>query len=116
MGWKRIKEKYRIEHFVQVRDGCIAIGSSFIPDLIVIDMNGRIVRADICMNNSDLNRYHVEMLRDGEEFLRRLIQMPDEFEKSITVWTYKDGRIIEKKCEALGYPLCTHDGCIMYGN
>lgn len=39
-------------------------------------------------------------------------------ERSITVWTcdYYEGVIIEKQCEELGWPNCTHDGELMYEN
>jgi hypothetical protein len=32
------------------------------------------------------------------------------------VWTYQDGRIVEKQCEEYGWPNLTHDGQIMYEN
>jgi len=41
MGWKNIKEHYRINHYVQVTEQGICIGSPYIHNIIVI---GRIRR------------------------------------------------------------------------
>ena len=40
MGWKNVKEHYRIEHQVQVRAGRICIGSPYISEIIVIGADG----------------------------------------------------------------------------
>lgn len=117
MGWKNVKEHYRIEHLVQVRDGVIWIGSSYIPDNITIGQDGlfrKRYQPGFCCNE-DLERYQREMDADLD-WLAQLVQTPDTFEKSVTVWTYNDGDIIEKKCEEPGWPNVTHDGQMMYEN
>lgn len=115
MGWKRIKEHYRIGHFVQVAEEGICIGSPYIYNIIVIDRDGKIVRGRERRGNADLQRYVMEMDADPE-MLRRLMAEPDTFETSITVYTYEDGQILEKQCEALGWPNITHDGKMMHDN
>lgn len=115
MGWKKIKEHYRIEHFVQVTEEGICIGSPHIHNIIVISMDGKIIKPYDNHGNEDLVRYMTEIKADPEKF-RKLVQEPDVFDKSITVYTYDGGKIIEKKCEVLGWPNVTHDGDMMYKN
>lgn len=117
MGWKNIKEHYRIGHTVCVTDKGICIGSPYIHDLIVISLDGMIVKPmeDYTTSNEDLARYMAEMKADPEK-LRQLAQSPDKFSKSITVYTYDGGNIVEKRCEETGWPNVTHDGELMYEN
>lgn len=120
MGWKNVKEAYKIGHNVCVTDEGICIGSGYIHNIITIGMDGKIKRRDVGYND-DLRRYLVEMDADPVN-LRQLIESKDTFEKSITVYTYnedpcnQDGGIIEKQCEELGWPNVTHDGKMMYEN
>jgi hypothetical protein len=117
MGWKNVKEHYRIEHIVSVYDGKgICIGSPYIHDIIVIGIDGVVTkRYDNLGSNKDLTRYQVEFDADPEQ-LKRLIQLPDSFDADLTVYTYDDGEILEKKCAILGWPNITHDGHIQYEN
>lgn len=41
---------------------------------------------------------------------------PDTFSASLPVYVFQDGQIVEKRCEAYGWPNCTHDGQCMYSN
>ncbi len=115
MGWKLLKEHYKIEYLVQVTEKGICIGSEYIHDLIIIGLDGTIIKANDVMASKDLLRYMTEMKSDTEK-LRELVQAQDTFESSITVYTYKGGKVIEKKCEKLGWPNLTHDGFMMYEN
>lgn len=115
MGWKNIKTEYRIEHIVHVTQAGICIGSPYINDLIVISLDGQIVKRHERGGSDHLARYQQEMDADPEK-LKRLIETPDTFEKSLLVYTYDGADIIEKRCEELGYPNVTHDGLIMYDN
>jgi len=115
MGWKNVKEHYRIGHTVQVREGLICIGSVYIHDLIAIRFNGTIVEDNEKYSNEDLARYQKEMLADMAK-LKELIDTPDVFERSITIWTYDEGDIIEKQCETPEWPNVTHDGQMIYEN
>jgi hypothetical protein len=117
MGWKNVKEAYKITHIVQVCEGMICIGSPYIHDIIKIDMKGNIVKEydRSWVQNADLMRYMKEMKEDLLK-LKELIAKPDTFEKSITVYTYDGGKIIEKQCESLEWPSCTHDGLMIYEN
>lgn len=115
MGWKSVKEHYRISHHVQVRDGDICIGSGYISEIIVIGSDGRIKKRSDELSNVELRRYLSEMDADVGK-LKELVEMPDVFERSIPVYTYAGGDILEKRCETLGWPNVTHDGMMMYEN
>jgi hypothetical protein len=116
MGWKSIKEHYRIGHQVRVSDGRIMIGSAYVPDLIRVEMDGRFSWGNLGeSDNDDLARYFREMKEDPAK-LKELIDAPDCFEKSLPVFTYKGSEIIEKQCEEYGWPHVTHDGCMQYEN
>ena len=114
MGWKKIKDHYEIDSLVHVEDGCVIIGSGYVPRVIQIHPDGKIT------NDSGL---HIKKFRDLDERLRanpdelvRLMKEEDVFERSLPVYTWKDGKIIECYCENYEWPNTTHDGQIMYEN
>ena len=115
MGWKTLKNHYRIGHSVHVTEKGICIGSPYIPDIIIIGLDGKLVKEDDGRCNEDLKRYMAEFKLDPAK-LREVVQAKDTFSKSIPVFTYDGGNIIEKQCEKLGWPNVTHDGEMMYAN
>lgn len=116
MGWKTLKEHYRISHIVHITPEGICIGSPYVPDLIVISLDGDIKKSkDDRYVNEDLQRYIAEM-RSDPETLKKVVAASDSFSASIPVFTYDGGDVIEKKCEKLKWPNVTHDGCLMYEN
>lgn len=116
MGWKAVRDHYRIEHDVQVTSAGICIGSPYIHDIIVISVDrGEIVRRWGEPHSGKLGRYLEEMDADPVK-LAELVAAKDVFERSIPVYTYEGGDIVEKQCEVLGYPNVTHDGCMQYEN
>ena len=116
MGWKNVKEHYRISHIVSVRDDIIRIGSAYISNIIEISFDGEALkRYDKEGVNENLIRYQKEF-DDDPAMLKKLIKQTDAFIKSITVYTYDGAEILEKQCEELGWPNVTHDGEIMYEN
>jgi hypothetical protein len=118
MGWKAIRDHYRIGHIVQVvEDKGICIGSPYVHNLITIRPDGTITPNRIIRDGEggELGRYMAEMKADPEQ-LRRLIDQPDTFERAITVYTYEGGSIVERQCEELGWPNVTHDGFMQYEN
>ena len=115
MGWKAIKEHYRIEHHVQVDKGRVCIGSSYCPDIIVIGPEGTVLQRYADGGNEALRRYQAEMDADPGK-LKELLAAEDQFSASVPVFTYDGARIIEKRCEKPGWPNVTHDGLMMYEN
>lgn len=115
MGWKNVKTHYRIGHIVSASPNGICIGSHYVPNIIEVARDGRILKR--CSNrvSEDLSRYQAEMDADAA-LLARLISEPDTFEASLPVYTFEDGRVVEKRCEAYGWPNVTHDGLLMYEN
>ncbi|WP_334182084.1 hypothetical protein [Novosphingobium sp.] len=121
MGWKSVKEHYRILHNVAVYpEKGICIGSPYIHDIIVISLDGVLTKTDGEDRwgksiNADIDRYQNEM-REDPELLARLVAQPDTFERSIPVYTYEGAEIVECACEEVGYPNVTHDGRMMFEN
>jgi hypothetical protein len=115
MGWKSVKDHYQIKHLVSVRGTDIVIGSGYIPDIIVIDQTGQLIKRNRFGSNDELARYQREMDADPET-LKRLVAAVDQFKADITVYTYKGGEVLEAKCEVPGWPNTTHDGELMYEN
>lgn len=113
MGWKAIKDHYRIGHIVQVTEKGICIGSAYIHDLIVISPDGSQVTPVSYGLSGDLVRVYDEITGDPKK-LKELLSAEDRFETTITVYTYDGSNILEKHCEALGWPNVTHDGVLMY--
>ncbi|NTF07156.1 hypothetical protein G6L37_13465 [Agrobacterium rubi] len=114
MGWKNVKEYYRIDHQVQITEEGICIGSPYVHAIIVISLDGEIVKA-YDRQNEKLKRYQADLNADPRK-LRELIALPDTFSASIPIYTYHGAAIIEKFCEELGWPNVTHDGLMMYEN
>jgi hypothetical protein len=116
VGWKNVKEHYRIEHIVHVREGAILIGSGYVPDLLKVDPDGTVSKPHKHLGDSEqLLRYRNDMESDRAK-LGELIETPDSFGDAIVVYTWNEDQIIEKKCEAIGWPNVTFDGELMYDN
>ena len=120
MGWKNLKEHYRIGHIVCVTEKGICIGSGYVHDLIIVNPTDGSLQPNKEMgwssSNEDLKRYRQEMQADPAK-VRALIEAPDTFAASLPVYTYDyDGNIVEKRCEDYGWPNQTHDGDLMYDN
>lgn len=126
MGWKNVKEHYKIKHLVAIHEewerkitGCrrLCIGTGYVHDLIEINVDKKTFKPGKLglSGNKDLQRYWAEITADPDK-LWELFEAPDTFERSIPVYTYKDGKIIECQCEELGWPNVTHDGQMMYEN
>lgn len=117
MGWKSVKDHYRIDHNVAVYpEKGICIGSPYIHDIIVIDAaTGQITRRWGEPHRGLIARYLMEMDADPAK-LAELVAQPDTFERSIPVYTYEGAEIVECFCEELGWPNVTHDGRMMHEN
>jgi hypothetical protein len=116
MGWKRVKEHYRIQHTVQVTVEGICIGSPYIHNIIVIGADGKVKKKyDPGRSNEDLRRIQDEIDADPST-LRKMVLTADIFGELITVYTYDGGEIIECKCEELGFPNVTTGGAMLYEN
>ena len=115
MGWKTLKEQFRIEHIVQVTEAGVCIGSGYVHDLATINpQTGRV------SENNTFSRFLQEhcpaLLAATPEQILQALAAKDVFSASITVYTYGDSGIVEKQCEATGWPNVTHDGWLMYDN
>lgn len=114
MGWKAFKQHYGIEANVTIEKGMVCIGTGYI-DLLKVTMDGQIDYA--YQMGTDHKIYLVqEAIKADPETAARLLKAEDTFEQSIRVYTYDGAEILEKFCEAEGYPNVTHDGMMMYNN
>jgi len=116
MGWKTFKEHFGIEHIVQVVPGKgICIGSGYCHDLVTVDLKtGKLTPNSISLIIS--HRKYPSLCDASPEEILKIIAAPDKFERSITVYKWDGGNIIECFCEETGWPNCTHEGEIMYDN
>lgn len=111
MGWKNVKEHYRIWfHLVHVTSEGICIGSEYAPNGMVISPTGELLKVD--ERDRHMRRYRSEMEADPAK-LRELIEAPDQFRSSIPIFTFDGATILEKQCEDLGRANVTHDGLLM---
>lgn len=118
MGWKTLKDEYRIGHIVQVKEKGICIGSHYVHDLIVIGFDGRIQKTYQVWDFSDpeLRRYLDEFAADPDRLKRAVLEVDPIPQKAITVYTYRGYEVIEKQCETPGWPNITVDGELIYDN
>jgi hypothetical protein len=114
MGFKAVKEHYRIAHIVRCHPSGLAIGSGYISDIIVVSPSGKLLERHN-RESGDLGRYQREIEQDPAKFAD-LFASEDVFARSLPVYTYSGGEILEAFCEEFGYPNLTHDGEIMYEN
>jgi len=111
MGWKNVKEHYRIGlHLVHVTNEGICIGSGYSLSQMVISRTGELLKVD--EREPAMRRYRSEMEADPVT-LRRLIETPDQFRRSVPVFTFDGAAIVEKQCEEFGWSTVTHDGELM---
>lgn len=115
MGWKNIKEKFGIQHHVQVTERGVCIGSGYVSDLVTINMATGSIEESRTFSGF-LKENYPALLEASPQELVRLIAEPDTFTAAIPVYTYDESEIIEKRCEVLGWPNVTHDGCMMFAN
>lgn len=115
MGWKALKEAFNITHHVQVTSKGICIGSGYASAIVTIDpQTGEVHESETF--SGFLRQYYPKLREVSPEEILKLIETPDTFSASITVYTYEGGDIIEKLCETTGWPNTTHDGCMMFEN
>jgi hypothetical protein len=122
MGFLALQREYKIEHIVAVCNEkkyggkVICIGSPYIHDIIVIGMDGAIIKRDDGRVNENLKRYMQEFDADPEK-LKRIVTKDDDFsEFTIPVYIYDFGRIRKEFCKEIGWPNVTTKGELMYEN
>jgi hypothetical protein len=116
MGWKALRDHYNISHVVSINNSDeICIGSEFIPDLIRLDFDGEIISPEYeeYLSTKELNRY-LNDFREDPVKLAEILGMDDTFDKSIPVYTHREGQVLTYYCEKLGWPNVTHFGELMH--
>lgn len=118
MGWKTLKERFGIEHIVQVNDDNeVCIGSGYVSELIVINPETGTLKSNPLLSGRSLKEGALTALLEASpEEIKEALDAQDQFSESIPVYTYEDGAILTKYCEQTGWPNLTHDGQLMYEN
>lgn len=115
MGWKLLKERFAINHIVQIREGRVLVGSPYVGNLAEINPD----TGTLCRNTTFPRfleeNYPALACADPAELIA-ILAAPDCFSASLPVWTYDGAKIIEQQCEERGYPNVTHDGTLQYDN
>ncbi len=115
MGWKLLKDRFAINHIVQVRDGRVLIGSPYVGNLAEINpKTGTLYRNPTFPRFLD-ETYPALASAEPAEIIA-ILAAQDSFSASLPVWTYDGAKIIEQQCEERGYPNVTHDGTLQYNN
>lgn len=115
MGWKNVRDHYRIEHIVKLIDGTMHIGSPLVGSLVTVTPDGEATVNKAFTGSAEIHRYCDDINADPNMFMR-LMASDDVFAASIPVYTWDGGRIVEQLCEEFGWPNVTHDGDLMYQN
>lgn len=116
MGWKLFKETFNVGHIVQVDQNKLYIGSSYIHNIVQIDMNTGEININNSVFSDFLHEKYPEILECKKCDLIKIFKTKDVFEKSIPVYTFEDGDIIKEYSEELGFPNVTHSGNIIHDN
>lgn len=117
MGWKALKEHFKLDLTIHVRPHGVCIGGGYLPEMIVIDpATGVIKKQPDWPPVSEEVRRCLREISAAPELVRGLLAAEDTFSQSLPVFTFKDGEVIEKQCESYKWPNVTHDGVLMYDN
>ena len=114
MGWKAIRDHYRIGHIVHMVGDDLLIGGAYVSEIIRVSPDG-IVEEKPTMRplDGDLARYVHEIRGDAARF-RELLAVKDAFIRSTPVYGWSGSTIIEDFCEEYGWPNVTHSGALMW--
>lgn len=115
MGWKTLKQHFNISHTVQLTPTRVLIGSGYVQDLVSIDRDTGAVKEHSTFGGF-LAQHYPALASAEPTHILALLAAPDVFAADLPVFTYTGAQIIEKRCEALGWPNVTHDGDLMYEN
>ena len=115
MGWKTFKNTFKIDHIVQIDGKFLHIGSSYVHDLVSVDLETGKVKENSTFSGFLAKNYPSLKDASSKEILE-ILKQEDTFSENLPVYTYDRSNIIESKCETYGYPNLTHEGKIMYEN
>lgn len=114
MGWKALKEHFNIKHDVHADEDWVYIGTGLLPQWVRIHRKTGALSSET--SKHQLKETYPELIQARPETLLSLLAQEDHFEASIPVFTFRNGQIVEKRCETPGWPHATHDGELMYDN
>ncbi len=114
MGWKAIRDHYRIKHIVHMDGDDLLIGGAYVSEIIRVTPDGAVhEKGTMRPLDGDLARY-VREIRDDAARYRELLASKDVFAASVPVYGWSGARIVEDFCEEYGWPNVTHSGALMW--
>lgn len=123
-----LKKLLNTERVVADYGDYIAVGSAYVHNLINIDK--KTLKLKYALDTFNEGRKSLTGKSDNELLdiydklqglidsgeINEIINGNDEIENPLTVWTSKDGELIETYTYAYGYPNTTYDGKLMHDN
>lgn len=121
MGWKTVRDHYKIGHMVHIRDGKLMIGSQLCSDLIQFDAaTGKFLKYALgsSIEAKDCFPWSQRILADSKSGeLAKLIAETDKIGETVPVYCHDYYQIIEKRAEPpVEYGNCCTDGELIYEN
>lgn len=114
MGWKAVKDHYRIGHIVHMIGDDLLIGGAYVSEIIRVSPDGAVEeKSTMRPLGGDLARYVQEIRGDAATY-RALLASTDVFSASIPVYGWSGSTIVEDFCEEYGWPNATHSGALMW--
>lgn len=112
MGWKTLKERYRISHIVSADQDNIYIGH--INDFRLASIQkatGSFARNE---DQSLIAEFYPALTEATDDDRKAAIETPDRHLRNIAVFSIENGRIKTHRCDHAGFPNPTHDGLIQH--
>ena len=117
MGWKSFKDRLNIRHSVHIDKGRLCIGSPYVPDIVVFDMNtGELKKDGIGNDGRFLRETYPNILNIPATTIKSIIDEPDSFTRAIPIFKFDGENVVRKYTENTGWPNVTHDGEKIYDN
>lgn len=117
MGWKTFKQRFGIEAIVHIENGCVCVGLTADPRLLIVTPEGQVPRdhTDVVPNpNLRAAAQRVrDLSRSNPQLLSSLVAQADAFEVHCPVFSVKAGELVVQHCESFGPGLPTHCGELM---
>lgn len=112
MGWKSLKDEYRIHHIVTADEQRVHIGHLKDFHLASIDLSTGAVLDD--RSQAFLQSNYPKLAAASDEDRKTVLAQQDRFQRSLPVYSVAYGDIIQSACENYGYPNVTHEGKLLY--
>lgn len=116
MGLKTIKQRYKTEGMIiHVVGEDVAFGTPLAPTVLLVSPRGEILQSAASLRMKCYDDIEERLRQDPNEFVRCL-EAEEEYGDLQTVFSFKNGKIVEQQTDNIGWPNTTIDGELMYEN